>query len=68
MTESFMKIRDMISMPHLSHSAPSNFYLFSTVKERLEHASVANDEELFEELHTILRVIPGEELESVFEA
>jgi hypothetical protein len=40
MTESFMKIRDMISMAHPPYSpnrAPNNFSLFATVKERLEN-------------------------------
>jgi chromosome condensin MukBEF MukE localization factor len=66
-----MKIRDMISMPHPPFSldlVSNNFYLFVTVKERLEHAGIMNDEELFEELHTILKAIHNEELENVFEA
>jgi hypothetical protein len=33
-----------------------------------EHAGITDEDQLFEEFHTILRSIPGEELESVFEA
>jgi hypothetical protein len=61
----------MVSMPHSSYSpdlAPSDFDLFPTVKERLEHAGITDEDQLFEEFHTILRSVPGEELEGVFEA
>jgi hypothetical protein len=61
----------MISMPHPPYSqdsAPSDFYLFPTVNERFEYAGITNDKELFEELYTIVRAIPSDELESVFEA
>jgi hypothetical protein len=37
------------------------------VKERLEHAGIIDEDQLFEEFHTILRPIPGEELERVLE-
>jgi hypothetical protein len=66
-----MKIRDMVSMPHPPYSpdlAPCNFYLFSTARERTEHTSITDKDQLFEELHLILRSIPGEELEKVFKA
>jgi hypothetical protein len=33
-----------------------------------EHAGITDEDQLFEEFHTILRSIPGEELESIFEA
>jgi hypothetical protein len=48
-------------------AGPSDFYFFATIKERVEHVGITNDEELFEELHMILRAIPREELESVLE-
>jgi hypothetical protein len=70
-TESFMKTRDMVSMPHPPRSpdrTPSHFHLFSSVKERVEHAGITDEDQLFEELHTILRSIPGEESERIFEA
>jgi hypothetical protein len=66
-----MKIRDMISMlypPYFPNLVLSNFYLFTTVKERLEDAGIMNGDELFEELRTTLMAIPNEELESVFKA
>jgi histone-lysine N-methyltransferase SETMAR len=55
-TESFMKIRDMVSMPDPPHSpdvAPNDFYLFPVVRAKLEHASITDEDQLFEELHTI---------------
>jgi hypothetical protein len=70
-TKLFMKTRDILSMPHTRYSpdlAPSDFYLFLTIKEGLKHAGITDEEQLFEKLHTILRSIPGEELERVFEA
>jgi hypothetical protein len=47
---------------------PHNFYFSPTVKGVLEHADITDKDQLFEELHTILRLIPGEELERVFDA
>jgi hypothetical protein len=69
-TESFKKTRDMVSMPHPLYSpdlALSEFDLFPTVKETLEHTGISDKDQLFEELHIILRSIPREELEMVFE-
>jgi hypothetical protein len=60
----------MVSMPHPPYSpdmAPRDFYLFSIVKERFEHSGITDEDQSFEELHTILRSIPGEKLEKVFE-
>jgi hypothetical protein len=68
--ESFMKTRHMVSMPHPPCSpdlAPRDFYFFPTVKKRLKHTGITDGDQLSEELHTILRSIPGEELERVFE-
>jgi hypothetical protein len=70
-TESFMKIRDIVSLPYRSYSpnlAPSDFDLFCNVKERLEHAGITNENQLFEEVHAILRLTPGEELERALDA
>jgi hypothetical protein len=70
-TESLVKIWDFVSMPHPSYSpdlAPTAFYLVPTVKERLEHAGITDEDRPFEELHTILKPIPGAELKRVFEA
>jgi hypothetical protein len=60
----------MVSMPHPLNSpdlAFSDFYLFPTVKERLEHTGATEENHLFEELRTLLRSIHEEELERVFE-
>jgi hypothetical protein len=42
----------MVSMPHPRYSpdlVPSDFYLFPTVKERLKHAGITDEDQLFEE-------------------
>jgi hypothetical protein len=70
-TESFTKKWGVISMPHPPYSpdpAPSDFYFFPTVKERLEQSGITDEDQLFKELHTILTSIPGEEMERAFEA
>jgi hypothetical protein len=56
---------------HRLHSpdlASSNFYLFPTVKEKLERIQVADEDQLFECLQEILRDIYQEELNGVFHA
>jgi hypothetical protein len=61
----------MVSMPYPPYSpdlATRDFYLLPTVKEKLEHAVITDDDQLFEELHRILRSIPGEGLERAFKA
>jgi hypothetical protein len=63
-----MKTWDIVSMPRSPGLAPSDLYLFPTVKERLEYSDVTDEDQLFEELQTILRSVPGENLERVFEA
>jgi hypothetical protein len=58
-------------MPHSPRSpdgVPSDFHLFPTIKERLEQTGITDEDQLFVELHTILRSIPREELQRVFEA
>jgi hypothetical protein len=70
-TESCMEKSDMISMPHPPYSpdlAPSDFFLFGAVKEKLEHLRITDVEQLFEEVDTILKSYSGEELNNVFEA
>jgi hypothetical protein len=71
MTESFMESHDMISMPHPPYSpdlAPSDFYLFGTVKQELENLSLTDDEQFFEALDTILLSISPDQLKRAFEA
>jgi hypothetical protein len=58
----------MSHSPYSPDLARSDFYLFLTVKERLEHSGVTDEDQLFEELYIILRLIPGEEMKRVFEA
>jgi hypothetical protein len=58
-------------MPQPSYSpdfAPSDFYLFPTVKDRLERTHTVDGDDLFEQLFEILRAIAVDELERVFTA
>jgi hypothetical protein len=54
--------------PYSSDLAPSDFYLFPTVKERLEQTQVAEEHHFFESLQGILMGIDQEELNMVFQA
>jgi hypothetical protein len=66
-----MRIRNTVSVSHPSYSpdlASGNFCLSPTVKEAVERAGITDEHQLFEELHIILRSVPEEELERVFEA
>jgi hypothetical protein len=61
-TGSFMKTRDMVSIPHQPYSSDmvlSDFYLSSTVKKRLNYVGITDEDQLFKGFHTILRSIPG---------
>jgi hypothetical protein len=42
--------------------------LFGTVKEKLEHEGITDEDQLFEVLVEILRSIPGEQLVAIFQA
>jgi hypothetical protein len=46
--------------------APSDFYLFPTVKGKLQRTQVADEDQFFESLHAILRAIDQEKLNRVF--
>jgi hypothetical protein len=48
--------------------APSDFYLFPTVKEKAERTQVADEEQFFESLRAILRRIDQEKFNRVFQA
>jgi hypothetical protein len=48
--------------------ALSDFYLFLTIKEKLERIQVADMAQFFESLQEILRYIDQEELTGVFQA
>jgi transposase len=56
-TQPFMSEHQMSRMPQLSYSpdlAPSDFYLFRTVKDRLERIHTRNGDDLFKQLLEIL--------------
>jgi hypothetical protein len=48
--------------------APSEFYLFSTVKEKLQHIVLRDEDQLFERLIEILAGLNHTELNQVFHA
>jgi hypothetical protein len=57
-------------MPHPPYSpdvASNDFYLFGTVKRKLERVRITEPDEFVEKLHSILISIPGGELEAVFQ-
>jgi hypothetical protein len=61
----------MVSIPHPPDSpdlASNHFSIFLIVKGKLEYAGITDEDQLFEDRHTILRLIPGEELEMILEA
>jgi hypothetical protein len=56
-------------MPYLFYSpnlASSDFFMFPTVKEKLEQIQVADEDQFFECLQEILRGSDQQELNSVF--
>jgi hypothetical protein len=58
-------------MPHSPYSfdlAFNDFYLFLTVKEKLERIQLADEDQFFECLQEILRSIDLEKLNIVFQA
>jgi hypothetical protein len=62
---------DMLRMPQPPYSpdlALSDFYLFPTVKEKLERTQMADEDQFFESLEAILRRIDQEELNRIFQA
>jgi hypothetical protein len=48
--------------------ATNNFYLFPTVKEKLEQIQMADEEQFFECLQGVLRGQDQQELNTVFQA
>jgi hypothetical protein len=55
-------------LPYLPDLSPSDFYLFPTVKEKLERIQVADEDQFSECLQEILRGIDQEELNGIFQA
>jgi hypothetical protein len=61
----------ILRMPHPLYSldlTPSDFCLFPTAEEKLERIQLAGEDQFFECLQEILRVIDLEELNTVFQA
>jgi hypothetical protein len=61
-------MRRMPQPPYSPDRVSSDFYLFPTVKEKLERTQVADEDQFFESLQAILRRIDREELDRVFQA
>jgi hypothetical protein len=58
-----------MSQPHYSPDlATSDFYLFPTLKKKLERTQVADEGQFFESLQAILKGIDHDELNRVFQA
>jgi histone-lysine N-methyltransferase SETMAR len=67
----WLEEHDMRRMPQPPYSpdlVPSDFYLFPTVKERLERIQLADEDQFFESLQEILNDLDHEELNTVFRA
>jgi hypothetical protein len=61
-------MRHMPQPPYSSDLVPGDFYLFPTVKEKLERTHVADEDQFLKSLQVILRGIDREELNRVFQA
>jgi hypothetical protein len=67
----WLEEHSILRMSHSLYSpdlAPSDFYLFPTVKEKLERIQLADEDQLFECLQEILRDLDQQELNTVFHA
>jgi hypothetical protein len=58
----------MPCLPYLSDLASGDFYLFPTVKGKLERIQLADEDRFFECLLEILRSLDQQELNTVFQA
>jgi hypothetical protein len=58
-----IRLKHPLSSPDL---APSDFYLFPTLKERLKDLEMVDEEDLFNRLKEILNKIRHKELDKVF--
>jgi hypothetical protein len=71
MTTSFLADDNRMRLQHPPHSpnlAPSDFYLFPTVKEKLKDSEMVDEEDLFYRLQELLNDIPIRELCKIFTA
>jgi hypothetical protein len=67
----WLEEHDILRMPQPPYSpvlSPSDFYLFPTMKEKLERTKVADKDQFFESLQAIERDIDQAELNTVFQA
>jgi hypothetical protein len=67
-SEAYLTEHSMIRLKHPPYSpdlAPSDFYLFPTVKEQLKDIEMIDEEDLFNRLKEILNEIPRKELDRV---
>jgi hypothetical protein len=58
----------MLYPPYSPNLASSNFYLFPTVKEKLERIQLADEDQFFECLQGVLRGLDQQELNRIFQA
>jgi hypothetical protein len=68
-TEEYIRQHNMIQRQHPTYSsdlAPSDFYLFATIKEKPKDIQMADEEDLFYRLQEILNSISGKELDKIF--
>jgi hypothetical protein len=66
----WLEQHNILRMPHHPYSpdlASSDFYLFPTVKEKLERIQLADEDQFFECLQEILRGLDQQELNTVFQ-
>jgi hypothetical protein len=56
----------MPQLPYSSDLAPSDFYLFPTVKEKLQHIAMRDQDQIFEYSIEILAGLDHTELNRVF--
>jgi hypothetical protein len=68
-TEEYATQHDLIRLQHPLYSpdlAPSDFYLFPTIKEKPKDIQMADEEDLFYPLQETLKCISGKYLDKVF--
>jgi hypothetical protein len=61
-------IHCMPDQSYSSNQAPSDLYLFSTVKEKLERIHLVDEDQFFECLQGVLKGVDQQELNHVFQA
>jgi hypothetical protein len=67
----WLEEHNILRMPHQPYSpdlAPSDFYLFLTVKQKLERIQLADEDQFFECLQGVLRGLDQQELNTIFQA